>query len=53
MSRDYELALIINPEVSEEETRAVLDRVEQIVATYGGQVVQSQSMGTPPSGIPH
>lgn len=45
MSRDYELALIINPEVSEEETRAVLDRVEQIVATYGGQVVRVNQWG--------
>ena len=45
MSRDYELALIINPEVSEEETRAILDRVEQIVATYGGQVVRVNQWG--------
>jgi small subunit ribosomal protein S6 len=45
VSRDYELALIINPEVSEEETRAVLDRVEQIVATYGGQVVRVNQWG--------
>jgi small subunit ribosomal protein S6 len=45
VSRDYELALIINPEVSEEETRAILDRVEQIVATYGGQVVRVNQWG--------
>jgi small subunit ribosomal protein S6 len=45
VSRDYELALIINPEVSEEETRAVLDRVEQIVATYGGQIVRVNQWG--------
>ncbi len=45
MSRDYELALIINPEVSEEETRAILDRVEQIVATYGGQIVRVNQWG--------
>ncbi len=45
MSRDYELALIINPEVSEEETRAILDRVEQIVANYGGQIVRINQWG--------
>jgi small subunit ribosomal protein S6 len=43
--RDYELALIINPEVSEEQTRAILDRVEQIVANYGGQIVKVTQWG--------
>ena len=45
MSRDYEIGLIITPEVSEEETRAVLDRVEQIVANYGGQIVRVNQWG--------
>lgn len=45
MSRDYELAFILNPEVNEEETRAVLERVEQIVATYGGQIVKINQWG--------
>jgi small subunit ribosomal protein S6 len=45
VSRDYELALIINPEVSEEETRAILDRVEQVTATNGGQVVRINQWG--------
>ncbi len=45
MSRDYELALIINPEVSEEETRAIQDRVQQIVATHGGQIVRVNQWG--------
>lgn len=45
MRRDYELAFILNPEVSEEETRAVLDRVEQIVATHDGQVVRVNQWG--------
>jgi small subunit ribosomal protein S6 len=43
--RDYELALILNPEVSEEETRAVFDRVEQIVTTHDGQVVRVNQWG--------
>ncbi|GHO93383.1 hypothetical protein KSF_034310 [Reticulibacter mediterranei] len=45
MSRDYELAFILNPEVNEEETRAMLERVEQIVATYGGQIVKVNQWG--------
>jgi small subunit ribosomal protein S6 len=43
--RDYELGFILNPEVSEEETRALLERVEQIVATYGGQIVKINQWG--------
>ncbi len=43
--RDYELGLILNPEVSEEETRAILARLEQIVTTYGGQTVRVQQWG--------
>ncbi len=45
MRRDYELGIILNPEVSEEETRAIMGRVEQIVATYGGQTVRVQQWG--------
>jgi len=43
--RDYELALIVNPEVSEEEGRSTLERIEQIVATNGGQVVKVNQWG--------
>lgn len=45
MRRDYELGIIFNPEVSEEQTRAVLERVEQVVANYGGQAVKVQQWG--------
>lgn len=45
MTRDYELGFILNPEVSEEETRAVLDRLEQIVANNGGQIVKVNQWG--------
>ncbi len=45
MRRDYELGLILNPEVSEEETSAILGRLEQIVTTYGGQTVRVQQWG--------
>lgn len=45
MRRDYELGFILNPEVSEEETRTLLERVEQIVANYGGQIVKINQWG--------
>jgi small subunit ribosomal protein S6 len=45
VSRDYELGFILNPEVSEEETRSILDRVEQIVANYDGQVFKVNHWG--------
>jgi len=43
--KDYELGLIFNPEVSEEETRALLGRLEQIVANDGGQIVKMNQWG--------
>ena len=45
VTRDYELGFILNPEVSEEQTQAILNRVEQIVATHGGQTVQVNKWG--------
>ena len=45
MTRDYELGFIISPEVSEEETRSILDRLGQIVAQHGGQIVKINQWG--------
>ena len=45
MKRDYELAFILSPEASEEETRAIMDRVEQVVTTHDGQVVKVNQWG--------
>jgi len=45
VKRDYELGFIISPEVSEEETRSILDRLGQIVAQYGGQIVKVNQWG--------
>lgn len=45
MSRDYELGFILNPEVNEEQTRAILERIEQIVTNYGGQVMRVNQWG--------
>jgi len=45
VKRDYELAFILSPEVSEEETRATMDRVEQVVTTHDGQIVKVNQWG--------
>ena len=45
MRRDYELGFILNPEVNEEQTRAILERIEQIVSNYDGQVVKVNQWG--------
>jgi small subunit ribosomal protein S6 len=45
VKRDYELGFILNPEVSEEQTRAILERVEQVVTTYDGQIVRVNQWG--------
>jgi small subunit ribosomal protein S6 len=43
--RDYELGFILNPEVSEEQTSAILERIEKIVNNYDGQVVNINQWG--------
>lgn len=45
MRRDYEIGFILNPEVNEEQTRAILERIEQIVANYDGQVLKVNQWG--------
>ena len=43
--RDYELGIVLSPEASEEQTKAVLDRVSQVVQTNGGTVVKVNAWG--------
>ena len=45
MTRDYELGFILNPEVNEEATRSLLERIQQIVVTHDGQVVKVNQWG--------
>ncbi len=45
MTRDYELGFIFTPEVNEEQTRAMLERIEQIVTNYGGQIMRVNQWG--------
>jgi len=43
--RDYEIGFILNPEVSEEQTRTILERIEQIVVRNDGQVGKVNQWG--------
>jgi small subunit ribosomal protein S6 len=45
VTRDYELGFILNPEVNEEQTRTILDRVQQAVTDRGGQVIRVNQWG--------
>jgi small subunit ribosomal protein S6 len=45
VSRDYELGIVFSPAASEEETRSVMDRIEQIVAHREGQIVRVNQWG--------
>jgi small subunit ribosomal protein S6 len=45
VTRDYELGFILTPEVNEEQTRAILERIEQIATNYGGQIVKVNQWG--------
>jgi small subunit ribosomal protein S6 len=45
MARDYELGVVINPEIGDEQTRAVVERVTQIIGANGGQVVRVNAWG--------
>ena len=45
MTRDYELGFILTPEVNEEQTRAILERIEQIATNYGGQIMRVNQWG--------
>jgi len=43
--REYELVYIVSPEVSDEDMEKVTQRVTQLVANNGGQVIETQPWG--------
>ncbi len=45
MARDYELGVIINPEVGDEQARAIVERVQHVINVNGGQVVRVNAWG--------
>ena len=44
-SRNYELAFIISPEVSDSDTQGIVERVSQLVSTAGGEVTAVEPWG--------
>jgi len=45
MPRDYELGIIVNPDVGDEQARAIVERITQVVAAQEGQVVRVNAVG--------
>lgn len=45
MARDYELGIVINPEVGDEQARAIVERVTQMIVANEGQVVRVNAWG--------
>lgn len=43
--RDYELVVVIDPEIDEEKLSATLDRISQLVTTRGGEVIDVDRWG--------
>ena len=43
--RDYELGIVINPDVGEEQARTIVERVSQTILTNGGQVIRVNAWG--------
>jgi small subunit ribosomal protein S6 len=45
VARDYELGIIVNPDVGDEQTRAIVDRITHTIAANDGQVVRVNAQG--------
>jgi small subunit ribosomal protein S6 len=43
--RDYELVLILDPEIEDEQTSAAIDRVTQYVASHQGEITDVNPWG--------
>ena len=43
--RDYELVVILSPELAEEEVPAAIDRLRQVIADRGGEVTDINRWG--------
>ena len=45
MARDYELGIVVNPDVGDEQARAIVERITQVVAAHEGQIVRVNAVG--------
>jgi len=44
--RQYELILIIQPDLDEDETKAAIDRVQSMITAKGGQILKTDLWGS-------
>lgn len=45
MARDYELGIIVNPDVGDDQARVIVERITQTIASDEGQVVRVNAWG--------
>jgi len=43
--RDYEMVMIVNPEVADDDVAGVIDKVNEFIASRGGEIVQTDRWG--------
>ena len=43
--RNYELMLVISPQLAEEEVRSTVDRVQQLIRDRGGEITEVDTWG--------
>ena len=44
-ARDYDLGIIVNPEIGDEQARTIVERITQSIASNGGEVLRVNAVG--------
>ncbi len=44
-ARDYDLGIVVNPEVGDEQARSIVERITQSIAANGGEVIRVNAVG--------
>lgn len=45
VERDYDLGIVVNPDVGDDQARAIVERITQAIATNGGRLVRVNAVG--------
>ncbi len=45
VERDYDLGIVINPDVGDDQARATVERITQVIASNGGRLVRVNAVG--------
>ncbi|MGO8946237.1 MAG: 30S ribosomal protein S6 [Ktedonobacterales bacterium] len=45
MARDYELGIVVNPDVGDEQARSIVERITHVIAAHEGEVVRVNAVG--------